>query len=353
MVSQGAILHSTILPLWPSIWTWLQMLHEHKLMYSRGLFSTPNPDHRQARYAALYGPLRILLFSDPQTALSRAVMHTEGALAMAAALWIEEARDPEAFYGFEMAFMLLEPDKGLSPTSDLSTDILDHLVAGCGGSKDEVVQLLYSRVNTNLKRLEPDPNNLQTDLSLILKQIQSSDTTLCDAILSIVPYTIISMVDTLHLLLNLRSKYLKDRKALPKGILYCPMAVIFAALRSPGPHELGYEGLARLLDTSFFTVVARMALIREPSSDTIFAGILETVLQTICIRFAAHRPLLLAMNRAIAAAFPTGIPGGLIGNVFRTFQSDLTEWTQIEERYYEGDGVCNIICGDPQVCFSI
>ncbi|KZP21297.1 hypothetical protein FIBSPDRAFT_860748 [Athelia psychrophila] len=54
------------------------------------------------------------------------------------------------------------------------------------------------------------------------------------------------------------------------------------------------------------------------------------------------------MNRGIAAAFPTGIPGGSIGDVLYTFQSDLAEWTQLEERYRKGDGVCSIICGDPQ-----
>lgn len=343
--------HSVVLPLWPSIWIWLQIFHEHKLTQPHGLLSTLDPEILQARYALIFNTLCSFVFSDPQTTLSVAILHTDGVLDMAAALWIEEARDPEAFYGFEMASLLLYPAKGLSPDRNLSMDILDHIVTGCGGRNDDVVQLLHRRIMTNLKQLKPDLQSLRSDFKLIL-QLLSTDTIICDTIMSNVPYTIASMVDALHhlLLLKLKSTYKTDRQLLPMDLVEWPMVVIFVVLRNPGPYE-GYLGLVQLLDSTFFALVGRLA--RWTPSDDMFCSILKSVLQMVCVRFAVHRPLLSAMKRELAAAFSAGIPGNSIGNVLRGFQSELTGWTQLDEQYRNRQGICDIVCGDPQVCFSI
>ena len=347
-----AAIHRAIIPLWPSIWVWLQVFHKKNRMHSSMLHSDPYVDNDtlHARYTCIHGILlQFMLNSEERTGLRNLLSHAN-VLEMLAELWIEESKHSEAFYGFWISPLQFSAFKGISPNSDLSTDLLNRIVASCGGNKDDFVRLFCSRLKNNMKQLEPDGKALLRDFVFISEQFhaRTEAAILRDAFLSNAAYVVVSMIDTLSLLVNSLSKETDIINPLKIDLFYYPLDLIDGMIRSSRP----YAAIAQLLDASFFTLLNHLAHWSLPRS-TGSINALGHIFQVL-LRFTVHRPLLSAMNRNLLLAFPGPMmPAGPTKACLRMYHAGLIKWNLMEEEYQKRLWTCNVICGNPQVCAKV
>lgn len=271
-------------------------------------------------------------------------------MTVTALMWIEESKDP--YFGFGTSGLLVDRTLGGLCPDALTTSMIDRIIVGCG-SKEDAVRLLFGRMKANLKQFKPDLESFLFDLLFISHQLVArgpSIPPLQGTFLSNSSHTVVCIVDTITLILGIQSNEPKHLKANPlmMDVIGEPLITICCIFRS----WTAYEKIAQLLQTSFFSLVARAALVCWPIAlARKFDHGLATLLE-ILIRFAVHRPLLSAMNRCLAAAFKThGVPGGPIGNSLHDFQTNISHWDKMKRKYR--DGICGIaICGDPEVCLQ-
>lgn len=348
--------HSKVLPLWPSIWVWLQILYNDKMRYS-SLQSAERirRDSRLLRYGSIISVFLCFVYR-PQSTLTTAVTRTEGVMTMIASMWIEESKDTSL--GYRTSGMLVRTlDKGVAPSYDLVAKLLGPIIVGCG-SKEDTVKQLFSRMKANLNRDDPDLMAIALDLTFITNQVTPLDgpKMLHDTLLSVATRTSVYIVDIVAILLRVLSNRMQSKEPEAKrmetspdmAVILYPFPVVCCVFRS----LRAYEHIAQFLQTSFFPLVARAALMCRP---TALAGRFNhelVPLLEILRRFAIHRPLLSAMSRGLIAAFKTdGVPGGPIGNSLRDFRTNINIWAKMERKYHGGWNRL-VVCGDPEVCLQ-
>ncbi|KAF7972965.1 hypothetical protein HWV62_16548 [Athelia sp. TMB] len=265
-----------IMPLWPSIWIWLQVLCAQE----------ENPSISESGDAT--GPLWVIrvlfafLHSDPRTHLSTLVARTDGLKAMIATMWIDEgAGTPEANgYG---ASILFKSDFPFAPPL-----LLPEVLGQCGGRADIVVKILLRRIKINAKQPVPDLTALRFDNSLLMDQLELRDTgskILRPAILS--QRTLIAtMVDVLALLL----KFKETQPTEPiTDLLAFQMDVIFRRFQITG-----YDCVVQLMRTTIFKLIVQVNSSNCGSDHRIVVACTKLLRSVFC-RFGAYRPILLSM----------------------------------------------------------
>lgn len=341
-------LHSQILPLWPSIWVWLQILHSDKINSSslHGAMDV-GPERRQNRYFPIFRIMLCFLYIKSQAGLPTAVTHMEDVVTMSTSMWIEESKNT-SFSFAASGFLAGHKNGGLCPDA-VAANILDRIIVGCG-SKEDAVKLLFHRMKANLNQSKPSLQPLLCDLAFIFNQVTNGPSMLQDTFFSSSAHTVVCMLDILTLILGIQSKEPKHRETNPDimAVIRKPLLVICCVLRNPR----AYENIAPLLQASFFSLIARAALVCRPIA--LARKFNESLAQVLKIleRFAVHRPLLSAINRGLAVALAINrVRDGPIGKSLRDFQKKIDHWHKLEQKYRDGWSSL-VICGDPEVCLQ-
>ncbi|KAF7986092.1 hypothetical protein HWV62_41507 [Athelia sp. TMB] len=334
-------------PLWPSIWTWLQIFHKNK----QAAISLSGPPKVSAglshRRHAIIRDTLVYLTENDAAALPVAGKFREDVLALAATIWIEEAEDSNGICGFRAALLLRTSELPLAPRVTL--EIMDRIIVACGGKTDTVLQLLCNRIRNNMNQLKPDVESLHLDFNCVLHHTQNSfafpagPDTLRRAFLADTSASIRLMADMMAQL-RLSKAELFANIAARLGMMQIPFLLIIDSLRGPQ----AYQGLSTVFSTQFLHLVAWMT----PHVPGVGAGIAHQVfahfLRYTVPRFAAHRDLFVAMKRNVREAFPkASMPVGPIADSVEEFRARLSQWTEMNRDYQSGRLDVKVICGNP------
>ncbi|KAF7986086.1 hypothetical protein HWV62_41495 [Athelia sp. TMB] len=327
-----ASLQSAVLPLWPTIWSWVQTLHESKGSI-RALLRPQflKVKYYGIRYTAICDALIFYLHNEPNVVLSTAAKQSEAVVALAATLWIEEAKDNESFCGYE-AVSLLRP--GIRPTPRITLDILHRIVTTCGGSNAAVLRLLFRRIKRSSKQMDSDLDlrYLGYEFAFAMDHIVDDDdrpTALQEAFLSNAAFSVRFMVNAMVSLHQTNATILRGDANMRLALMQIPFLLVLKIMNSSQVHE----GLSELLITPFFNLLAGVNSVRESSGSTL-QEMLPHLLQNVLLRFASHRNLLLAMKQNIKVAFPRAErPIGPIADIVLAFRDSLDAWIQIAREY--------------------
>ncbi|KAF7972960.1 hypothetical protein HWV62_16538 [Athelia sp. TMB] len=280
---QIAAASSQIVPLWPSIWTWLQVLYAEGKSYA----SIPKPP------GSISGPVwanRVLfafLHTEPRTPLSTMVAKTGGLKAMIATMWIDEGTDNSAATDCRGASILFQSNFPFAPPL-----LIPEILIKCGGQTDIATKILLWRIKENAKRAEPDLAALRFDNSLLIDQLELHHTgskILRPAILSYRMF-VMTMVDVLSLLLTVKESY--PTKPIT-DLLAFQLDIIFRHFQTTG-----YECVVQLTRTTIFGLVVQLAQSNCGSDHRIVAASTR-LLRTVLCRFGVYRSILLAMLHRI------------------------------------------------------
>ncbi|KZP15245.1 hypothetical protein FIBSPDRAFT_1048319 [Athelia psychrophila] len=186
--------------IWPTIWIWIRLLHT-KVVNARhqiSLLSKEQLKIEQTRYTVLVQALLFFLgYHKPERGrptqstsnqLCALVTKTNGVLQMISTLWIEEEKEWRANMGFPSCNIYSES------ISYARSEIEQLVIAGCGGSAEEVANIAFRRVAHNLRWLRqqaaeswlgPDIANrysqLAEDAAYVKMHMEEPSSVLCDA----------------------------------------------------------------------------------------------------------------------------------------------------------------------------
>ncbi|KAF7986091.1 hypothetical protein HWV62_41505 [Athelia sp. TMB] len=351
-VSSLTSIRSAMPPLWPSLWIWVQTLHKTKRI-TRAL---PNSLKAKAnaeshvRHMSICDCLLYFIQNEAEI-LPIAGKFREDVMTLAATIWIEEAEDKESICGFR-AVSLLRPE--LLPAPRISLDILNHIIAACGGKTEAVLKMLYSRIKNNIKHLKLDLSSLQDDFAFVLHHTKNSFTfpagsnILRRPFLADAKVSIPLLADMMSLLRQSKAEAFADNTERLE-IMQSPLFLILEIVCSP--HE--YQGMSALLTTRFFHLMAWMTPHVPGSTTLVTHTIFASFLQKVGLRFAAHRELFVAMRRNIREAFPKNkMPNGPIADSVKEFREQLSQWTEMNRDYHSGRLDVKVICGNPHTLSS-
>ncbi|KAF7981317.1 hypothetical protein HWV62_34257 [Athelia sp. TMB] len=259
-----------IMPLWPSIWIWLQVLCAQE----------ENPSISESGDAT--GPLWVIrvlfafLHSDPRTHLSTLVARTDGLKAMIATMWIDEGAGTPGANGYGVS-ILFKSDFPFAPPL-----LLPEVLGQCGGRTNIVVKILLRRIKINAKQPVPDLTALRFDNSLLMDQLELRDTgskILRPAILS--QRTLIAtVVDVLALLL----KFKETQPTEPiTDLLAFQMDVIFRRFQITG-----YDCVVQLMRTTILKLIVQVTASDCGSDHRIVVASTKLLRSVFCVAPAAN-----------------------------------------------------------------
>lgn len=312
--------------LWPTIWTWLQIFHTHNTQARSRLLATHEADTHRGWYALVIATLRCFTSHNPPNKLSVLVKETDGVLAMMATLWIEEGRDLGVVFGFQAADLHVPY---------VTSNLLEHIITGCGGGANEAVDLSFRRIRKNLKQANPDYSCVGKDLMLCLGQLRDGSAILNRAYLSH-PASIAIMVDILALLLA--------SPAPMPGLLQLPTLCINLHMYM----SRTYEAVSQLLDTPFLSILHRLSPMRGLSRE--LKETCDMLLRVIIPRYSIYPSLLSGIHRGLVAIEKQvkTLPSGPLGECLLALDTNIRPRAQSYADYKQGTrAVFN--CGNPEV----
>lgn len=117
-----------------------------------------------------------------------------------ASIWIEEAQNAEALFGFEAARLIFD-DHFLFP--DVTFAVLEHIISRSGGTY-AAVELLFQRIHRNLNQAAPCFGSFSCDVQFIIDQLlgKGATSSIMRKVLLSFGDTVPHLVKTLNALLN-------------------------------------------------------------------------------------------------------------------------------------------------------
>ncbi|KZP32445.1 hypothetical protein FIBSPDRAFT_518866 [Athelia psychrophila] len=313
----SVILHiKGLVVIWPTIWIWIRLLHT-QVVNARDqipLLSERQLQTENTRYSVLVSALLFFLgyhksgrgrpTGSTLKQLSTLVKKTDGVLQMLSTSWIEEGKEVRAIMGF--------PSSGIysESLSHARSEIEKLIIAGCGGSAEEVAKVAFRRVAHNLHWLEQqdaktrlDPDTLQTDRCDQLREdvayvhsmymMDGPSPALCGA------FRVHTGCVTLFVDVMCFTLALHDPPAQLK-LFWLSLHTIMTNITEVQPHS----GFLELLETPFLGFITRAGLLirkfPEPLQPTAnaFSDYCIDLLRKLAL-FCIYRPILSRINRGL------------------------------------------------------
>ena len=117
------IASSRLVPIWPSIWTWIRTMHAQNQQWKSPLMSERESTNALINHRLLVKLLLLLVFSNSPTPIRILVHETKGVQEIMASMWLEEAKDASGSHGFKAALLIQ------TVTFAPSLNVLPYIVA--------------------------------------------------------------------------------------------------------------------------------------------------------------------------------------------------------------------------------
>lgn len=332
-------LYSELVPMWPTIWFWLKSLYRQNVQV-RQILTAADRVLRNRRHTLILNAMRSFTYHNPPSKLSIVVRSTPGTMVFLATIWIEEAQNTEALFGFEAARLINLEDPLSFP--EVTLQVLKHIILCCG-SADAAVTLLFQRVHRNIGQASPCYGSLSYDIQLIIDQIldeQPTDCILHKALL-LHDKTVPNLIQALLSLLQMCPAQPAEHLAL---MLSGPLFCIAAILSAKGANTA--KMVDQLLATRFLISMPHILKMCKP--DTQLTSACWAILHDILPSYGIFRTRLLQMTsevveRGLGPLFDKNFKPGALA-----FGSSMAQWTTRYQQYKKKP-VYAFSCGNLEV----
>ncbi|KZP21559.1 hypothetical protein FIBSPDRAFT_953578 [Athelia psychrophila] len=346
--AEGQLSGSALLPFrkaWPTMWIWtrhMYRVHQDRVDLSRLKMDAAQKSHFTERYhfdEVMAGILRSLIDHAKQPVISKILSDHPEIFAMMADMWIREAKDKEAVYGFRSGFY--------SESGDASEQrFVAHIILACGGA-EEAVNLACQRVERNTGRTTQDYNTHFIDLHFLAASMSNAECPIAPAMLASPRVARVLMRAWAHAASELFSAPVELRDAYMD---ICMSGTNMLLERSPRAYEI----LRDILNHDFIPLCLNsIPLVRSGSGDH------ESFIQEACSLLSGilppatvHREILSIMQRSITSPKLIFLPKDQ-HDVLTKGCRDL--WHTIQQRgdayhqHRQDRSRCILLCGNVKV----
>jgi len=322
-----------LIKLWPSVWTWIKLLHAAHAQLRAGHDSAFDITTARQRYSAINKILSS--FTGSQSELLHTIAETPGYISMVTSLWIEEITDPHRNFRFKVSNLLAPL---LSERCDRWTN---QIIAICGGHPIDVVTFCLERMTANLRLTEPDYVALNGDLIIILSGCERPDAPFRKAFATS-PKSIPVITEVMSSLIS---------SSQPPENMRTVLLALCATILSFPIRLGGFDRIIEALNGDMLPVMVKSSPFCSPLKGS--QDIISILLRYDIPAYFVHRPMLSLVRKAFRRIDSLGLESIIIRGGFEqswsTFKEVAESWITTKHDF-KTRPQSRFICGNPEVC---